>query len=155
MGGVIERSSLSIGENAKLEVASEFLVGPGTHISISRGGQLLIGGKASESASGITCRTRIMVEQDVRIGKDCIIAWGCFISDSDWHSIEGRLRCVPVRIGDHVWISHDVSVVKGATIPEGCIVAPKSVVGRKQFQAYSLLAGQPAVVKRTGVHWHR
>lgn len=154
-GGVIERSSLSIGEDANLEVASEFSIGPGTHISISKRGQLFIGGKDKEPASGITCRTRIMVDQDVRIGRDCIIAWGCFISDSDWHAIKGRPRSIPVHIGNHVWISHDVSVIKGATIPDGCIVAPKSVVGGKKFQPYSLLAGQPAVVKRNDVHWHR
>ena len=154
-GGVIERSSLSIGENAKLEAAGDFSIGPGTHISISKGGQLFLGGKDKESASGITCRTRIMVEQDVRIGKDCIIAWGCFISDSDWHTIKGSPRCIPVHIGDHVWIAHDVSVLKGACIPEGCIVAPKSAVVARQFQPNSLLAGQPAVVKRNEVYWHR
>lgn len=155
MGGLIERSSISISENAKLEVAGEFMIGPGTHLSISSGGQLLIDGKSKESASGITCRTRIMVEQDVRIGKDCIIAWGCFISDSDWHAIEGKPRCIPLRIGDHVWISHGVSIGKGAFIPDGCIVAPKSVVNGKRFQPYSLLAGQPAILKRNDVHWHR
>ena len=154
-GGVLERCILTIGENARLEVGGEFLIGLGTYIGISKGAQLLIGGKAKESASGITCRTRIMVEQDVRIGEDCIIAWGCFISDSDWHTIKGKPRCIPVHIGNHVWISHDVSVIKGATIPDGCIVAPKSVVGGKQFQPCSLLAGQPAVVKRNDVHWHR
>ena len=153
--GVMERCMLSIGENAKFEVDGEFAIGPGTCISVFKGAQLLVGGKVNESASGITCRSRIMVEQDVRIGKDCIIAWGCFVSDSDWHTIKGRPRCAPVCIGDHVWISHDVSVIKGATIPDGCIVAPKSVVTGKQFQPRSLLAGQPAVVKRNDVRWHR
>lgn len=142
-GGVIERSTLSIGENAKLEVASEFTIGPGTHLSISSGGHLSISGKANESASGITCRTRIMVEQDVRIRKDCIFAWGCVISDSDWHVISGRPGCVPVRIGDNVWISHDFSVVKGATIPHGCIVASK-ISCRQQAISGLLPAGGPA-----------
>lgn len=154
-GGVNEQSSISIAKNAIFEVKSEFMIGPGTHISVSKGGRLRIGGKDKESASGITCQSRIMVEKDVCIGKDCIIAWGCFISDSDWHAIEGRPRCLPVRIGDHVWISHDVSIVKGATIPDGCIVAPKSVVCGKQFRPHSLLAGQPAVSKRNDIRWHR
>lgn len=154
-GGVFESSSIAIGENARLVVDGEFRIGPGTHISICTAGQLFIGGTDKEAASGITCRTRIMVEQDVHIGKDCIIAWGCFITDSDWHTIVGRPRCIPVFIDDHVWISHDVSVIKGAIIPYGCIVAPKSVVGAKQFKPHSLLAGQPAGIKRIDVHWHQ
>ena len=33
-------------------------------------------------------------------------------------------------IGSHVWIGSRVSVLKGAIIPDGCIVASNSVVGK-------------------------
>jgi len=154
-GGLKEATSISIGKDATLEIAGDFVIGPGSHITVSHGGSLFLGGKSQEAASGITCRSRIMVEQSVHIGADCIVAWGVFISDSDWHTIKGKDRCLPVRIEDHVWISHDVSVLKGAVIPHGCIVAPKSVVTARPYQPSSLLAGQPAVIKRVGVEWSR
>lgn len=152
-GGVDEVSSIFIEDNAALEIAGDFTIGPGVNITVSRDGSLFLGGRRQEAVSGITCRSRIMVEQSVHIGADSIIAWGVFIGDSDGHTIKGKDRCLPIRIEDHVWISHDVSVLKGAVIPHGCIVAPKSVVTARPYQPRSLLAGQPAVIKREGVEW--
>lgn len=154
-GGVEELSTLSIGQDAQLFIDGDFIVGPGVHISVSREGTLKIGGRKFESGSGITCRSRIMVERSVSIGYDCIIAWGVYITDSDWHSIEGRQRFQPVKIGDHVWIAHDASVLKGAEIPSECIVAPKSAVTGKHAIEACLLAGSPAKVKRQNVTWTR
>lgn len=154
-GGINEKSTISLGQDATLHIAGDFLVGPGSHIMVGQGGSLSIGGRDQESASGITCRSRIMVEDSVSIGKDCLIAWGVFISDSDWHAIEGKPRSAPVRIEDHVWIAHDVSILKGSHVPCGCIVAPKSLVLGGGFRPHSLIAGQPAAIKREKVQWSR
>lgn len=51
-----------------------------------------------------------------------------------------------VRIGDGVWLGADVFVMPGVHIPEGCVVAASSVVGKKKYPPYSLLAGYPARV---------
>ena len=96
-----------------------------------------------------------MVENSVSIGKDGLIAWGVFISDSDWHAIKGKPRSAPVCIEDHVWIAHDVSILKGSHVPCGCIVAPKSLVLGGGYRQHSLIAGQPAVIKRDDVRWSR
>jgi len=154
-GGIMEVSSITVGQNAILHIAGDFVIGPGTHLNISTGGSLYIGGRDRESASGITCRSRVMVERSVSIGKDCLIAWGVFITDSDWHSIRGKPRSAPVIIEDHVWIAHDVSILKSSIVPYGCIVAPKSVVVTGGHRPRSLIAGQPAVVKRDNVEWSR
>ena len=154
-GGVEEVSTVSVGQDSQLLIDGDFIVGPGVHISVSREGTLRIGGRRFESGSGVTSRSRIMVEQSVSIGYDCIIAWGVYITDSDWHNIEGRERCLPVNIGNHVWISHDVSVLKGAEVAHGCIVAPKSTVIGKHPVEFCLLAGSPARIKRENVRWSR
>jgi acetyltransferase-like isoleucine patch superfamily enzyme len=96
-----------------------------------------------------------MVEGSVEIGKDCIVAWDVFISDSNWHHIKDDVRMEPVVIGDKVWIAHGASIVKGAKIPSGCIVGAKSLVARGVFQENSLLAGIPATVRRRNVQWSR
>jgi acetyltransferase-like isoleucine patch superfamily enzyme len=154
-GGVEESSSLSMGQDALLLIDGNFSIGPGVHISVSRFGVLRIGGRKDSSGSGITCRTRIMVERSLSVGYDCIIAWGVYITDSDWHNVKGRQRSSPVRIGDHVWIAHDVSVLKDSEIANGCIVAPKSTVTGRHLTQACLLAGSPAKIKREGIEWSR
>lgn len=154
-GGSSLPSSLSVGADSRVAILGDFEIGPGVHISVGAGGTLRIGGNLKSAGSGITCNSRIMVEHSVAIGHDCIIAWDVFISDSDWHNITGIRRHAPVVIGDHVWISHGVSVLKGAEIPAGCIVGAKSLVSSKIDAGNALIAGIPAEVRSTGVEWSR
>lgn len=154
-GGNRLTSSISLGDGAILRILGNFEIGPGVHISVSKGASLLLGGQRSSTASGITCNTRIMVEKSIEIGTDCIIAWDVFISDSNWHEIKGVERSEPILVGDNVWIAHGASIMKGAQIPSGCIVGAKSLVARGVFPENSLIAGVPATVRRTDVEWSR
>jgi acetyltransferase-like isoleucine patch superfamily enzyme len=146
-------SSLSCGERATLKISGDFGIGPGVHIKVGREAVLEIGGRKDSVASGFTSNGLLMVEESVQIGTDCVFGPDVFISDSDWHNIVGVERREPVVIGDHVWLSHGVSVMKGASIPSGCIVGAKSAVVAGSFPADSLLAGNPATVRRTNVEW--
>jgi acetyltransferase-like isoleucine patch superfamily enzyme len=154
-GGCNLPSSLTVGKDAIFELSGDFEIGPNVHLSVSEKGQFHVAGVHDSSGSGITCDSRIMVEKSVRIGADAIIAWNVFISDSDWHNIEMSPRSAPVVIGNHVWLSHGVSVLKGSHVPDGCIVGSHSVVRGAGFPTNSLLAGNPAVLKREGVQWQR
>lgn len=134
----------------------DFEIGPGVQINVAPKAELTIGGRKFSTGSGITANSRIMIEKSLVIGFDSIIAWDVFISDSDWHDIKGVTRCKAVNIGDHVWISHGVSVLKGATIPSGCIVGAKSLVcADNVFEEKSLITGIPATTKKTKVEWSR
>lgn len=154
-GGSELPSSLASGADSRIVILGNFEIGPGVHIHVGAGATLQIGGCLKSSGSGITCDSRIMVERSVEIGHDCIIAWDVFISDSDWHDIAGTKRSAPIVIGDHVWIGHGVSVLKGSVIPSGCIVGAKSLVSSEMSLENALLAGIPAAVKSTGVEWSR
>jgi len=148
-------SSLSCSYGGRLEILGDFEIGPGVHITVFNDAILKIGGSLHSTGSGITCNSRIMVEKYIEIGADVIMAWNVFISDSDWHDVKGSVRSEPVYIGDHVWLGHDVSVLKGSIIPSGCIVGAKSLVTKKKFPNNALLAGAPAIVRRTEVEWSR
>lgn len=154
-GGSNIPSSISCSRESSLTISGDFEIGPNVHIDLAQGAKLTLGGKKHSSASGITCNTRIMVEDSVNIGADCIIAWDVFISDSNWHEISGVATCSPVSIGDQVWLSHGVSVSKGAVIPAGCIVGAKSLVTHVFCTEKALIAGVPAKVIRNGVEWSR
>ena len=154
-GGSNIPSSISCSDGAILKISGDYEIGPGVHIEVAEGAQLTLGGKKHSSGSGITCNSIIMVEKSITIGYDCIIAWDVYISDSNWHDISGITRCAPVSIGDHVWISHGVSVLKGAVIPSGCIVGAKSLVTNVFDTEKTLLAGVPAKEVRSEVEWSR
>lgn len=53
----------------------------------------------------------------------------------------------PIRIGHNVWIGGKVCVLPGVTIGSGSVIAAGSVVTR-DVEPYSLMAGNPAVLKR-------
>jgi acetyltransferase-like isoleucine patch superfamily enzyme len=154
-GGCNIASSITISNDSHLIIEGDFEIGPNVHITLGPCAVLKLGGKKNSSASGITGNSRIMVEKSITIGRDCIIAWDVFITDSNFHNISGVIRSSPVSIGDRVWISHGVSVLKGAVIPSGCIVAAKSLVrGVFEFER-ALIAGVPAKLLRNDVEWSR
>ncbi len=51
-----------------------------------------------------------------------------------------------VYIGDGVWLGANVFVLPGVYLPQGCVVSACSVVHKKTYQPYSILAGNPCRV---------
>ena len=76
------------------------------------------------------------------------------IRDSDNHTIvrDGYTPTAPIKIGNHVWIGVNCTILKGVTIGDGAIIAAGSVV-TKDVPAHSLVGGVPAKVIRTDVEW--
>ncbi|MFD1797770.1 hypothetical protein FQV27_10570 [Paracoccus aurantiacus] len=59
-----------------------------------------------------------------------------------------------VRIGHHVWLGYRSYVGGNAQVGDGCIVAAQAaVIGR--MPANSLIAGNPATVRRKNIGWSR
>jgi acetyltransferase-like isoleucine patch superfamily enzyme len=153
--GEIGHTRISLGKGSKLRVLGDFTIGPEVNIMVGAGAELVVGGRKESSGSGITCSTRIMVRQRVEIGEDSIIAWDVFITDCDWHMIEGRPHTMPTIIGSKVWLAHGTSVLKGSTIGAGSILAAHAVCSMRDYPRNSLLGGAPARVLRQDVVWHR
>jgi acetyltransferase-like isoleucine patch superfamily enzyme len=144
---------LTLSENSKFHVNGDFNIGQGVRIAVSNHATLVIGGREKDKWCGITSDTLIMVSKKIDIGKDFVCAWNIFISDSDWHSIEGQPHQADVIIGDHVWVANSCSILKGAVISDNSIVASHSKVTNKSFSRDSLLAGTPARVIKTNINW--
>ena len=65
------------------------------------------------------------------IGAHSLIGIDRLIYDTDWHSLDGLDRDVPIaptRIGRGVWLGARVIVTKGVTIGDNTVVAANSVV---------------------------
>ena len=97
---------------------------------------------------------------NIVIGDDCMIASTCEIRTSDSHSLldENGKRinyAQDIFLGGHVWIGMGCLVLKGANIPQDCVVAAKSVVckTRENVKEGSLLGGTPARVLKEKISW--
>ena len=106
-------------------------------------GKLIIGDNTF-----INCGVTISASSQIKIGKNVEIAPGVVMMDSDFHNVDGNDAEVvpkPITIGDNVWLSTRVIVLKGVTIGEGSTVASGAVV-TKDIPPYSIAAGVPAKV---------
>ncbi|MBA3927613.1 acyltransferase [Listeria rustica] len=102
--------------------------------------------------SSIGDNARIIATAPVHIGDDVLMAPDVVIL-TDTHCINGKEKILdsgttqkPVFIGNDVWIGTRVTILAGAEIPDGCIVAAGAVVPAKKYPPYSVIGGVPAKV---------
>ena len=98
----------------------------------------------------------ILCTTNSTIGDNCAISWNFQLLDSDLHHvlIDGNetQNCLPVTIGNHVWIGNNVTILKGVTIGNNVIIAAGSVV-TKSFSDNTLIGGNPAEIIKSGINW--
>lgn len=127
-------------------------IGSGSAVSIQKGSLLIL-----ENNFHATSRAKIVCACEIAIGKSSRIGWDCLIMDTDWHSIYnfGTKTLSPkmgkIHIGDFLWLANGVTVMKESVIPNYSIVAGKSLVNRPLDNDYSLYAGTPAKLIKTGI----
>lgn len=143
---------------------SKFLTRPGSSVShtgehkaqIGPGSVVHIVGDFSIGDSFINGFSRIVCEDEISIGDDCMVSWGCEIMDYDGHQViidDKKSQIMdPIEIQDDVWIGHSAILTKGVTIHRGSVVASGSVVV-SDVPANTLVAGNPAEVVRENVSW--
>lgn len=146
---------IDLAENARLEFGGDFGIGQGVRMYVHKNAELVFGGKDKESDSGITSDVLIMVYKSIIVGKDFICAWNVFLSDSDWHTIEGQVHHKNIVIGNHVWVANNSSILKGVIIADNCIVASHSKLINKSYTPNSLIAGTPGKEVKSDVNWCR
>lgn len=89
--------------------------------------------------------TRVYAGREVRIGRNCMIAWENVITDTDGVSFDVRAVQGPLVIGDQVWIGARCVIAGALTIGNGAIVAANSLV-TSDVPARAVVAGRPAKV---------
>jgi acetyltransferase-like isoleucine patch superfamily enzyme len=138
----LREGRLQIGRHALLE-PNVWITAPGSaRVRIGEGTFLNMG-------------VMIAAEHLVEIGDHCMLANGCFVSDSShryddpekpitWQGFQSK---GPTRIGDNCWLGVGVVVTSGVTIGERCVIGANSVV-TKDVPPFSIAAGAPAKVIR-------
>lgn len=60
-----------------------------------------------------------------------------------------------VIIGDHCWIGENTFIMKRVKIPTNSIVAAASVVTKAFEEEFTLIAGNPAAVRKKNIKWQK
>lgn len=91
--------------------------------------------------------------ESIKIGQDCGIGPGCYITDHD-HGLDPTLSPLqqpliaqPTIIGDRVWIGANVTILKGVSIGDDAVVGAGSVV-TKDIPVQAIAVGNPAKILR-------
>ncbi len=121
------------------------------------GGQIIIGERTA-----IYGNTHLAVIEGKRIsiGNDGLISSNVTMRVGDSHSIvdlEGN-RINPsqdVQIADRVWIGNQVTILKGATVPEDSVIATGAIVTKQFSQTGTVLGGNPAKVIKENIRWDK
>ncbi len=95
----------------------------GVTLEINENAELESGYFTSNSNSVIVINKKLIIGNDVMLGRNVTIY------DSNFHSLNGKETVSKeTAIGDHVWIATNCTILKGAHIGSGSVVAVGTVV---------------------------
>lgn len=150
-GRAMRRTYLSIHQGGKLVLKGETIILNGTGIVIN-GAKLSIG-------HHFLCNSDCFfhVTKDVSIGDNCLLGWNVEFNTTDGHKVYHneveKTMAFPIIVGNHVWIGAQTLIFKNSNIPNGCIVAQRSLVSKQFDTKNCLIAGTPARVIQENVIW--
>ena len=165
-----------ISKNRRVKISNTATISKFRKMVISDGGQLTIGDNAliegsivmehPEACVIVGSRTyigesMIASANEITIGDDVLVAWGCTIVDHDSHAVSWSKRANDVgdwakgiknwqhvnrgtvHIGNKVWVGVNVTILKNVSIGEGAVIGAGSVV-TKDVPAWTVVVGCPA-----------
>lgn len=137
-------------EGGNLIIKKKLLLIDNITLWVHPGANLIIDDCVINNDTYIECESSITIGNDVGIGRNVTIR------DSDGHDhgdVSGdRERCLPVVIGNSVWIGSYAIIQRGVHIGDGAIVAAGAVV-TKDVPSKCLVGGVPARVLKENVYW--
>lgn len=140
---------LKMNRNATINVENTFHIHNSCHILVNDHAVLSLGSGYINKNAKIRCYKSISIGHSVAISENFTV-W-----DTDAHAFEGQEEKMtqPVKIGNHVWIGMNVTVLKGVTIGDHAVIAAGAVVTR-DVPARCMAAGVPAkVIKENIQDW--
>ena len=147
-----ENSVLIIGDNSKIKNCD---------LAFCTGGLIRIGNHCTINAQ-LYRKTYLVVRSGcgLTIGNDCLLSDSVEILTTDWHKVFDKDGVQlnadsDISIGDHTWIGKKVTILKGVVIKGDSVVGAGSVVTKSVKESNSIIAGNPASVRKTGINWER
>jgi carbonic anhydrase/acetyltransferase-like protein (isoleucine patch superfamily) len=132
-----------------LEPDATVTIGAGTWLRSELGPVHLVafeGARLEVGPEGFLNGCHLSAKREVTLGRRVWVGPGSRVFDSDQHDFDAERpeRSAPVRLGDHTWIGSDVTVLRGVTVGEHCVVGARSLLTR-DLPPHTLAFGAPAV----------
>ncbi|MDD4582933.1 MAG: Coenzyme F420 hydrogenase/dehydrogenase, beta subunit C-terminal domain [Eubacteriales bacterium] len=134
---------LRMGKNAKWISNGDAELFYNTQVEIQENAVLESGYFTANCGTVIVCAKKITLGENIMLGRNIIIY------DSDYHQIVDRNGNMinydaEVTIEDNVWLTSNVTVLRGVTIGEGSIITAQTVI-KKDLPPHSLAEGCSSV----------
>jgi acetyltransferase-like isoleucine patch superfamily enzyme len=131
-------------------------IGHGSKLSVGPNGTLIFGDRAH-----IIAESSVRCAKQITLGARCLISWQNLIMDQDFHKIFDMNDPTgtptnpdkEIVIGPDVWIGCRCTILKGAVIGPGAVVASGSLVTGVWNDGHQLLGGNPCRVLRNTISW--
>lgn len=141
---ILERGIIwRLGDAASVEIGAGSCVRTGAELKVD--GTLRIGRRVL-----IGAWSTLSVLDGLEIGDDCLLAERVSIRDHDHRYAdpgvpvaEQGYEVAPVRLGRNVWLGCNVTLLKGVSLGDSCVVGAGAVV-TSSFPAGCVIAGVPA-----------
>ena len=126
---------------------------------VSEKGKITIGEFSIINGATIICN------QQISIGKHCMVAWGALITDNWLHANTfnvndrqdllkktgndpNRLypfgnQTAPVILEDNCWVGFGATIMPGVRLGEGCVIGSKTII-TEDVPPYAIVAGNPS-----------
>lgn len=148
-----------IGDNAYIEIGHSTWNYRKLHILFSCGNnrRLIIGNNGNFFGP-----TRLTLQGNntyMEIGDDFTISHDVNIYNNDNHVVIDKNsreiinRATGVKIGNHVWIGHKVSILKNVHICDNVIVGAGAIVTKSIDKEFVAIGGNPAKIIKENVDW--
>lgn len=137
-------SSLLMMVNGELHVSGSLIVAPGATVRVHEG-RLSFGTGNFIGGGG-----KVLCNNDIAIGNDCMFAFGCVVCDTDFHYMihDGVIRDCNgrIKVGDGCWVGNNTTIMRGCVLPSGTVVGSKSYANKdfSDIPPCSILVGTPA-----------
>lgn len=153
-GCLLTNSQITItGDNNHLIIRKTArFMGP-CHISMNDGATLIIGKNAGVRGVDFT-----VIDGKVEIGELCMFSYNIVVRNTDSHKVidleSGKVTnpSRDVKLGRHVWVCQNSSILKGCEIGDDSIVA-FGAVATKGCPSNSIIAGNPGKIVKQGITW--
>ena len=147
-----------IGDGNLLEIQSGSTIISNTSFCMQHGEIKIVIGHNSTIEGGHLAATEGC---KILIGNDCMFSSDIEVRTGDSHSVLNSLTgnrinyAEDVIIGDHVWLSAHVRVMKGAVVPPHPIIGNSAIVTHKLDKCNALYAGIPVRYIKDNIDWDR
>lgn len=143
---------IHISPGGKVIVEGNARLGQGVRLWIDSGATLRLG---DNFYCNKNCLLRVY--DDVTFGRDVLMGWNIEVNTTDGHTLilkdQEKENHASVLIGNHVWIASNVTITKGAELPNDCVVAGNTLVNSKFLESKTLIGGIPAKILKRDISW--